>query len=281
MIGQKPDLKDAITVRTGVVTASQLARRNSAARGFRKAMNAARAFGVTLGPSVTFDLLLGAAAVGTLTGRLRRHSLTSRERAVRDLTVMGDITLAAYLFAFRPWMQGWGATKDEKRKGLPGDEQVLNPWKSSTRAITVHAPVEKVWPWLAQIGQDRGGFYSYDWLENLAGCHIRNAGTIHTEWQRREIGEVVKLHPEAGCPVMRFEPDRAMVLKGWGAFVVEPMGPGSSRVIIRTRTAGFAPSLFDALLIELPHFMMERRMLKGIKKRAEQSAAASSTSART
>jgi hypothetical protein len=193
MIGQKPDLKEDITVQTGVVTASQLAGRNSAARGLRRTVNAARAFGVTLGPSVIFDLLLGAAAVGTLTGRLRLHPLTSRERAVRDLTILGGITLAAYLLAFRPWMQGWGATKDEKRKGLPGDEQVLNPWKSSTRAITVHAPVEKVWPWLAQIGQDRGGFYSYHWLENLAGCHIRNAGTIHPEWQCREISEVVKL----------------------------------------------------------------------------------------
>ena len=91
-------------------------------------------------------------------------------------------------------MQRWGATDEERRKPLPGDELVADPVTTSTRAITVDAPVEAVWPLLAQIGQDRGGFYSYDWLENLAGCKMHNADRVHPERQQRVIGEVVKLH---------------------------------------------------------------------------------------
>src|SRR5947209_19113016 len=91
-------------------------------------------------------------------------------------------------------MMHWGATDEERLKRVPCDELVPDPITTSTRAITVNTPVEVVWPWLAQIGQDRGGFYSYDWLENLAGCKMDNADRIHPEWQQRAIGEVVKLH---------------------------------------------------------------------------------------
>jgi hypothetical protein len=80
----------------------------------------------------------------------------------------------------------------------------------------VEAPREAVWPWLAQIGQDRGGFYSNEWLENLAGCRMRNAERIHPEWQHREIGEKVMLHPLNGLPVKRFAPGREIGLEGWG-----------------------------------------------------------------
>ncbi len=254
---------------SGVVTAAQLAERTRGIAVALKALTAIRAFGVTVGPSLVFDLFLAGAAIETARGRLIHAPRNTRERDLRILTILGDTVLAAYALFFRPWMQRWGATDVEKRKGLPGDELVLNPWKESTRAITVKAPVEDVWPWVAQIGQDRGGFYSYEWLENLAGCRITNADRLHPEWQDRQMGEVVKLHPATGCTVARFEPGYAIVLNGWGAFVVEPKGPRASRVIVRTRTAGLRSSLFDLLLLELPHFVMERRMLKGIKRRAE------------
>jgi hypothetical protein len=191
-------------------------------------------------------------------------------RLLRPLTVFGVVLPWAYAFVVHPWHLRWGATDEEVGKPLPGDELVPNPAIESTRSITVNAPVEEVWPWLAQIGQDRGGFYSYEWLENLAGCRMRNADRIHPEWQHREVGERVFLHPAFGLKVTSFEPGRAIVLEGWGPFVVEPIDEKSTRVIIRSRV----PRRLDVLLyylltFEIPHFIMERRMLKGIKERAE------------
>jgi hypothetical protein len=84
----------------------------------------------------------------------------------------------AYWFGLRPWHIRWGATDDELARPLPGDEIVPRPRKWSTRAITIDAPAEVVWPWLVQIGQGRGGLYSYDWLENLAGCDIHSADRV-------------------------------------------------------------------------------------------------------
>jgi hypothetical protein len=140
----------------------------------------------------------------------------------------------------------------------------------TTRAITVDAPVDEVWLWLAQIGQERGGFYSYEWLENLAGCEMRNADRIHPEWQDREIGETVLLHPAAGLKVTRFEPPRLFALENWGCWVVEPIDGDRTRLIVRGRTPrGVARLAYSVLLLEIPHFIMERKMLLGIKARAE------------
>jgi hypothetical protein len=139
----------------------------------------------------------------------------------------------------------------------------------STRAVTVEAPPEAVWPWLAQLGQDRAGFYSYEWLENLAGCNMHNADAVHPEWQRREPGETVSLHPLRGLPVVRFEPGRVLALEGWGAFVLKPHGPDCTRLIARGRVPRGVGAVANALLMEIPHFLMERKMLLGIKERAE------------
>jgi hypothetical protein len=139
----------------------------------------------------------------------------------------------------------------------------------------VEAPPEAVWPWLAQIGQDRGGFYSYEWLENFAGCRMRNAERIHPEWQNREIGDKVMLHPLNGLPVSRFEPGREIALEGWGSFAVEPIDAARSRVVCRGEPRESLPfAVYYTLFVELPHFLMERRMLLGIKERAERAAAA-------
>jgi hypothetical protein len=134
--------------------------------------------------------------------------------------------------------------------------------------VTIGAPREQVWSWLAQIGQDRGGFYSYSWLENLAGCRLRNADRIHPEWQHREVGETVLLHPAAGIPLTRFDPPTSYALRGW-YFVVEPTSGNRTRLLARSRIPHGVASLAYAIFIELPHFIMERRMLLGIKARAE------------
>ena len=177
---------------------------------------------------------------------------------------------ACYVAAVRPWMRDWGATESEATAPLPGDEQVPDPAGQTTRAVTIDAPVDDVWPWIAQLGQERGGFYSYEWLENLAGCEMRNADRIHAEWQHREVGELVMLHPANGLEVTRFEPGRAFGLEDWGTWVLEPAADGRTRLLVRgRRRRGLALALYYNLFLELPHFLMERRMLLGIKQRVE------------
>ena len=235
-------------------------------------IDAARAFAVMLGPSLVLDLF---AVLGTLvvaSGWLLRPRQGLLARLLRPLAILGALLPWVYAFFIRSWHLRWGAIEEELSKPLPGDELVPDPGIESTRAITVNASVEEVWPWLAQIGQDRGGFYSYEWLENLAGCEMRNADRIHPEWQHREVGEIVFLHPATGMKVATFEPGRAIVLEGWGAFVVEPIDEKSTRVILRTRVPRGSATLYYLLGIEIPHVIMERRMLKEIKERAERTA---------
>jgi hypothetical protein len=191
-----------------------------------------------------------------------------------------------YAFAFRPWFLRWGATPGELNRSLPGDGVVGQPLSGCTRAITINAPPERVWPWIAQIGQGRGGFYSYAWLENLAGCQIVNADRIHPEWQDPKPGDVVRLHPNAPpIPVALVQPGYALVLGApagpvmpglpsvsW-AFILEPAGAGKTRLLVRwrssfPRTAG--QYLTNKFALEPVHFIMERRMMIGIKDRAEQ-----------
>jgi hypothetical protein len=225
---------------------------------------AARAFGVVFGPSLLLDAAAGAALASAIHA-LRGHTRPSRGAG------LASALIATYLVVGRPLMLHWGATCEELRAELPGDELVPEPATQSTRAVTIDAPVEAVWPWLAQIGQDRAGFYSYEQLENLAGCDMHNAERVHPEWQSREPGELVPLHPRTGLPVARFEPGRVLALEGWGAFVLAPHGSDATRLIARGRVRRGLGALANALLMEIPHFLMERKMLLGIKERAERS----------
>lgn len=234
--------------------------------------DAARAFGVTYGPSVLLDLFVGA-SIATLIGeRLGSRRSCPLMGTLRPLAWLGVATAAAYLVTGQPRLRRWGATDDEVHRALPGDELVSEPGIEATWAVTIDAPVEAVWPWLAQLGQDRGGFYSYEWLENLAGCEMRNADRIHAEWQRRAVGETIRLLPAYGLKVARFEPNRALVMDGWGAFVVEPIDGCRTRLISRSRVPRGWAALGYALLLEIPHFVMQRKMVLGIKSRAERQA---------
>jgi hypothetical protein len=184
--------------------------------------------------------------------------------------ILGTTAGGLYLAAVRPWMRTWGATQAEAEAALPGDEFVQDaPWAEQTRAITINAPVQEVWPWLAQIGQDRGGFYSYEWLENLAGCQMHNAERVHTEWQHRTAGDQVPLHPNGGLRLLRFDPNEALAMDGGWNLAVKPIDPGTTRLYARSRQRRNAAGAFYIALIELPHFIMERKMLLGIKQRAE------------
>jgi hypothetical protein len=231
-------------------------------RSLNDLVAAARAFGVMSGGPVVVAAL-GATSIG-LTARALR-----RKRRPPVLALLGTVGMLGYLAVVRPWTRSWGATPDEIDEPLPGDELVANPGISMTRAVTIDASLAEVWPWLAQIGQDRGGFYSYACLENLAGCELQNADRIHPEWQERSVGERVPLHPLNGPKLARFDPNRSYAFEGGWYFALRAIDGDRTRLIARSRVPRGLPGLAYALFIEAPHFIMERKMLLGIKARAE------------
>lgn len=177
--------------------------------------------------------------------------------------------------AVRDWFFNWGTTPDEEFGYLPGDE--LAERITSTRAVTINAPVEEVWKWLVQIGQDRAGFYSYDALERLALADIHNVDRIVPEWQKLKTGDTIRLASKrvyGDGPLLRvlaIEPNRYLVLERWGAFILRRIDDRSTRMIFRSHTEdrSLLRRCGDFLLFDPVHFMMERRMMLGIKERAE------------
>ena len=183
----------------------------------------------------------------------------------------------------------WGATPELLERRHPGDDLVAEPRWGWTHAVEVAAPPRRVWPWVAQVGADRGGFYSYSWLENLVGCALRDAERVHPEWELRE-GDDLRLHPSAPpLRVVSVEPGHHLVAFGapdeearragrpWVAgswlFLVEETAPGLTRVVSRYRCAtsddvrtrlAFGPALLEPI-----GSTMDRRMLLGIRSRAE------------
>ncbi|MEW1952322.1 SRPBCC family protein [Terrabacter sp. NPDC080008] len=188
----------------------------------------------------------------------------------------------------------WGATTEETRDPLPGDDVIRTPGLVATRAITVQAPPEQVWPWVVQLGAGRGGFYSYDRLENLVGCQVHSADTVVEAWQHLEVGDLVHLHPQVALAVAAVDPGRSLVLHAGPAMGVAGSagaGPGApdaapydftwafvlrrhphlaTRLIVRERFAYLHPWSF--LLVEpvsAVSSVMSREMLRGIRARAE------------
>jgi hypothetical protein len=229
----------------------------------------------------------------------RQHTRPNAvRRALYDLLVGGTRVAGALLTApvARRFYNRHGATDDELVRPLPGDELVRDAKLGYTRAITIDAPVEQVWPWLVQFGQGRGGFYSYDALENLVGCGVHSADEILPEHQQLAVGDlirsgrdnqpcwqVVEVDPPhhlvligAGTPaqpeapeVVDEVPDRGYVASTW-QWVLEPVDDGRrTRVIVRQRET-YSPNLsWIWHLVEPFNFVMEHRMLRGIKDRAE------------
>jgi hypothetical protein len=196
------------------------------------------------------------------------------------LAVMGLWLL--YRAHVRPWIYAWGASAKEIETEFPGDELVRPGLARTTRAIDIGAPVEHVWPWLAQLGEDRGGFCSYSTFERAVGANVHNAQTVHTEWQNLDVGDVVwlaKRYGEHGCQVVaELQPKGHLVLVskadferiqrgeragGSWAFHLCPV-EGGTRLLVRGSGGAVGHAIFDVL-----HFIMERKMLKGIRRRAE------------
>jgi hypothetical protein len=220
----------------------------------------------------------------------------SKERNYRSWIVPAAATAAgaAYLLAVRPWHMRWGATPEELASTLPGDALCPGAPGQVTHAITIDAPPKDVWPWILQIGQDRGGFYSYAFLENLIGCEMPNVREIVPEWQHRSVGDTVwfgtprHFGGKAKMIAAIVEPERSLVFatppdwdriqasapgrEGTWALVLTPAGEKGTRLIARGRSA-VKPSLWrraaDLAFWEPAHFVMERKMLFTIKWLAE------------
>jgi len=204
------------------------------------------------------------------------------------LVVIGGLAFA------RVWAWTWGATRQELEAVWPGDELSPRAAFVTTRVVTIDAPPPAVWSWLVQIGQDRAGFYSYTWLENLARCAMPRVERIVPEWQERTLGERIWLarrdryRGEARQIVVRIEPGRVLALASpidWGrivrreasrggtwTFILAPSGNGRTRLVARSRgpeAPGLALRLFHLAIFAPVHFIMERRMLLRIATLAE------------
>lgn len=180
-----------------------------------------------------------------------------------------------YRALFRPWQLRWGATGDELRRAMPGDEIVSQPSFNATRAVTVHAPAECIYPWIVQMGVNRAGWYSYDLLDNLARP---SAEVILPEHQNIEIGMVVPMSPDGkqGMGVKDFK-DNAWMLwwdnigdSSW-AWEIYPEGEAYSRLVTRVRVKyrWLSPAILFSLMIEFFDIVMMRKCMLGIKRRAE------------
>ena len=182
-----------------------------------------------------------------------------------------------------PWHRTWGSTREEVLMSLPGDPAERDPSLEIQHAVTIEAPPADVWPWLIQLGQDRAGFYSYDWLERAFGANVHNVFEIRPEWQSRRVGDMVLatqrgylggvFGDELGWRVKQLEVERALVLENWGAFVLLTEDRDRTRFIIRStisnRNIPVWASVLNFTTFELPHFIMERHMMLTIKALAE------------
>jgi hypothetical protein len=222
------------------------------------------------------------ASPGSGPGPVHRHRVRRGIGAAVAALFFAHLSAAILL---RPWHSTWGSTAYERAAELPGDELVPGSRYVMNHAVRIDAPAEVVWPWLVQMGQDRGGFYSYDWLERALGDDIHNADRIVPAWQHLEKGDLVRatqpnylggiLGRDIGWRVARIDPGYALVLENWGSFVVHRLDDRTSILHVRTRGQGkpslaavpFAP--LGLLMFEPAHFTMERGMLLGIKARAE------------
>jgi hypothetical protein len=222
-------------------------------------------------------------------GRMAQHHERRHPRLRIIVWMVLTVVVAKAARLATRWQLAWGATAAERERHLPGDDLVSRPGLEATRAIGIDAPPASVWPWLVQIGQDRGGFYSLDWLENLFGLNIHSADQVVSAWQNLAVGDQVTLGGPVQLEVVQLAPEHHLVLAvsppdaathppfpqnlefTW-AFVVEPEGPTGSRLLIRERYAwhGFLAA-WAVRAISWVSWLMTRAMLRGLRQRAEHS----------
>jgi hypothetical protein len=202
-------------------------------------------------------------------------------KSVPALVGVSSLAAAMYAFVIRPWMLGWGSTVDERTRPLPGDEIDPDAAYVTTRATTIQTPASAVWPWLIQMGQDRAGFYTHNWVERLLRSGIPDTADIRPEWQHLEVGDLVRTNRDIGgkpmgWPVVAVDPGRSLVVAsrsmpaGTYAFVLDPIDEGASRLIVRDRARWkWWEWPFATLVYEPLHAYMETGLISGVRRRAQ------------
>ena len=201
------------------------------------------------------------------------------------VTILSALAVSAFV-VLAPRLRRWGASEEEARRRLPGDELVASPTFASTRAVTIAAPPAAVWPWLVQMGQGRGGLYSYDRLENVLGLDVHSTDRIVPELQQLNVGDRISLGKDAFLVAQALEPGQALVLLhpdgDWSwAFVLESRNRDRTRLIARNRWTSVRATRAERAWLKLSEtigFAMERKMLHGIKQRAESTVGATGMS---
>ncbi len=212
------------------------------------------------------------------------HNGSSLPESIEGAALIAFHLLTPFLRSYRAY---WGASDYQSERELPGDDLVSYPKWEFTHALMIYAPASEVWCWLVQIGAGRGGLYSYEVLENLAGCNIHNAEQIIPKYQELKSGDEIKIHPKSpGMKVVDVELEhyilvhndnredgvRSYINMTW-LWYLDAIDATTTRLISRSRN-DYSPELANKLwmgplLIEPMSFVMERKMLLGIKERAE------------
>jgi hypothetical protein len=185
------------------------------------------------------------------------------------------VLVPVYLALLRPWQLRWGARDNEIKRSMPGDEIVRKPSFNATRAVTIDAPAEYIYPWIVQMGVTRAGWYSYDLLDNLARPSAEN---ILPEHQNLQVGDVIAMSPDGkqGMRVKDFSKNKWMLWwdnigdSSW-VWEIYSEGENHSRLVTRVRVKyrWFSPAILFHLIIEFFDILMIRKCMLGIKRRAE------------
>jgi hypothetical protein len=209
-------------------------------------------------------------------------------KRLKKIFKIASITLGViilfYIVFLRYVLLNWGATDAEMKKYYPGDSIVADPGYINVLAVTVHKAPSDVWPWIAQMGLNKGGFYSYTWIENLFGCNLHNADRLHPEWQNAKQGDYEPVCATAekneipGWVIHTLIPNRTFVYRKstdstWTmGFYIDSVSENSCRLITRMRYVTpkkFLPYVAEKVWFEWAHCIMQRGSITGIRKRAE------------
>jgi hypothetical protein len=197
------------------------------------------------------------------------------------ILILIAVLLPIYGLLVRPRMLDWGSTPEERRAALLGDDLMSDATTVTTRAVTIRAPASAVWPWLVQMGQDRAGFYTHNWVERSLRSGIPDVHEIYPGWQKLEVGDLMRTNRDMGgkpmgWPVLAVDSGRSIVVQskslpvGTYAFVLQPIGDSSTRFLVRDRAVWRRREwLFKMLVYEPLHAYMETGLLQGVKDRVE------------